>query len=176
MNPGNAGYLNFHYVGNNSNDNYVSLGIYSNDNLLKVYKTGNVSIGGANNNYKLYVNGTSLFTNTTWIQGPLRIGNADAAANTGYATANSGSTNYIAFYGVYGDNPGSFNHTYIGESIYGSKTAANEQSELLLFHGNDAAAGSGPDRIRLFSGEVDIQVYTSATSGTWDTIRATTGT
>lgn len=126
-------------------------------------------------NYNFKVSGTSLFTGTTWVQGPLRIGNTDAAANTGYATANSGSTNYISFYGVYGDGPGSFNHTYIGESIYGSKTTANEQSELLLFHGNDIP-GSGPDRIRLFANEIDIQVYTAATSGDWNTIRAKAGT
>jgi len=101
----------------------------------------------------------------SWITGPLHIGAGDTAANTGYATDNVGASNYIAFYGVYGDNPGSFNHTYIGESIYGSKTATNEQSELLLFHGNDPAAGSGPDRIRLLAGQVDVQVYTSALAG-----------
>ena len=125
-------------------------------------------------NYGLKVAGSS------WLQGPLRIGNADTAGTgtdqNGYAVANSGSTNYIAFYGVYRDGAGGFNHTYIGESIYGSKTTANEQSELLLFHGNDPGTPSGPDRIRLFAGQIDIQVYTSTTDGSWDTIRATSGT
>lgn len=125
-------------------------------------------------NYTLKVAGMS------WLQGPLRIGNADTAGTgtgqNGYATDNSGSTNYIAFYGVYGDNPGSFNHTYIGESIYGPKDTANEKSELLLFKGNDVNATTGPDRIRLFANQVDIQVYETTLSGTWDTIRATTGT
>lgn len=146
-----------------------------NNNVLN---TGVLTVGTdtLDTNYKLKVNGTSLFTNTTWIQGPLRIGNSDAAANTGYATANSGSTNYIAFYGVYGDHPGGFDHTYIGESIYGSKTTANEQSELLLFHGNDPRSGSGPDRIRLLAGQIDLCIYTAATAGTWDTIRQTAGT
>lgn len=125
-------------------------------------------------NYAFKVAGMS------WLQGPLRIGNADTAGTetgqNGYASANSGSTNYIAFYGVYGDNPGGFNHTYIGESIYGPKDTANEKSELLLFKGNDVNGSSGPDRIRLFANEIDIQVYTSTLYGTWDTIRATTGT
>lgn len=137
-------------------------------------KNNCVSIGelipsGTTPTYKLKVAGN------TWIHGPLHIGRDDTAASTGYATANVGANNYIAFYGVYGDNPGSFNHTYIGESIYGSKTTANEQSELLLFHGNDMAASSGPDRIRLFAGQVDVQVFTSATYGTWNAIRATAG-
>ena len=139
--------------------------------LDNITVTNHVGIGGdydatttANGGYLLKVYGKS------WIQGPLLVGNADTAAASGYATANVGLNNYIAFYGVYGDNPGSFNHTYIGERIYGSKTTANEQSELLLFHGNDAGTGSGPDRIRLFSGNIDFQVFTSATSGTWQAV------
>lgn len=141
---------------------------------------GNISYLSVNNDhqtgYRLYVNGTSYLNGQTTVYGPLRVGRDDAAANTGYATANVGANNYIAFYGLYDDNPGGYNHTYIGESIYGPKDTANEKSELLLFHGNDPDAGCGPDRIRLFAGEIDIQVYTSALAGTWDTIRATTGT
>lgn len=128
----------------------------------------------ASNTTGSFWRGDNTWSNT--LLGPLKIGAPDVAANTGYASANVGSQNYIAFYGVYGDNPGSYNHTYIGESIYGSKTTANEQSELLLFHGNDPGSGSGPDRIRLFAGQIDICVYTAATSGTWDTIRQTAGT
>ena len=166
----------FHYDSGNNDDgslSYVDIGMYSANGLIKVYGNGNVSIGGTNNSYKLHVNGTSYLGNTTTIYGPLKIGAADAAANTGYATADVGSQNYIAFYGVYGDGAGSYNHTYIGESIYGSKTTANEQSELLLFHGNDPG---NPDRIRLLAGQIDLCVYTAATSGTWDTIRQTAGT
>ena len=121
-----------------------------------------------------FYRGDNTWSNT--LLGPLKIGASDAAANTGYATANVGSQNYIAFYGLYNDGAGSYNHTYIGESIYGSKTTANEQSELLLFHGNDPGSGSGPDRIRLLAGPIDLCVYTAATSGTWDTIRQTAGT
>lgn len=107
------------------------------------------------------------FHGKTWVYGPLHIGRDDATANSGYASANVGINNYIAFYGVYGDNPGGFNHTYIGERIYGAKNAANEQSELLLFHGNDPASSSGPDRTRVFSGAFQVDIFTAATSGTW---------
>ena len=139
----------------------------------------NISYLSVNNDhqtsYRFLVSGASLLNGQTTVYGPLRVGRDDAAANTGYATANVGANNYIAFFGVNGDNPGGYNHTYIGESIYGPKNTVNEKSELLLFHGNDPDAGSGPDRIRLFASAIDIQVYTSALSGTWDTIRATTG-
>ena len=129
----------------------------------------------------LYLNdlGGAVYINNkdnTYIRGPLLVGYSDAAADTGYATANSGSKNYIAFYGVNNDGPGSYNHTYIGESIYGPKTESNEKSELLLFKGNDVSATAGPDRIRLFAKEIEIQNYATALSGTWDTIRATSGT
>jgi len=101
-------------------------------------------------NYALKVAGGK-----SWLQGPLLIGSSDTAGTgsgqNGYASADSGSNNYIAFYGVYGDGPAGFNHTYIGESIYGPKDTANEKSELLLFKGNDVNNTSGPDRIRLFA-------------------------
>ena len=140
-------------------------------NLLPNTNLG-YSLGSDNQRWNIY---GDLY-GTTWIRGPLKIGINDSAADTGYASDNVGSQNYISFYGLYGDGPSNFNHTFIGESVYGSKTAANEQSELLLFHGNDPGAGSGPDRIRLYAGQVDIQVYPSALSGTWDTIRASSGT
>jgi hypothetical protein len=44
----------------------------------------------------------------------------------------SNTENYIAFRGTTGDQPGDFNHGYIGERLYGGA----EQSELLLFKGN----------------------------------------
>lgn len=164
--------------------NATSASIWQTARTLTIGATGKSVNGSANvswskaeiigsGNSGQFLRGDHTYTNA--LLGPLLIGTSDAAANTGYATANVGANNYIAFYGVYGDNPGSYNHTYIGESIYGSKTTANKQSELLLFHGNDPAATSGPDRIRLFAGQVDICVYSSATSGTWDAIRQTGG-
>ena len=42
--------------------------------------------------------------------------------------ATNASQNYIAFSGTTGDQPGNFNHSYIGERIY----SGSEKSELVL--------------------------------------------
>ena len=81
------------------------------------------------------------------IRGNLRIG---------YNT----QSNFLAFYGTSGDGP-SWSHTFIGERIYGG----TEQSELLLYKGNDTGSSSaGPDRIRLLAAEHRFDTYTSAVS------------
>ena len=96
----------------------------------------------------------------TYIRGPLKIGD----------NAN-GDTNYIAFYGTTGDNPGSFNHAYIGENLYSS----TECSELVIYKGNDIAptaspSSPGPDRIRHIAAAHLFQIYKSALNGTWTDI------
>jgi hypothetical protein len=70
------------------------------------------------------------------------------------------STNMIRFSGTTGD-AGNYSYTSIGERIYG----ASEQSELILFKGNDAVA-SGPDRVRVLASG-GFQVDTGNTM-TWD--------
>jgi hypothetical protein len=104
------------------------------------YVSGSVGIGTTNPGEKLQVDGN------------IRIGV-------------STTSNYIAFYGTTADNPGVYNHTYIGERIWSTGT---EKSELLLFKGNDADTTSGPDRIRLAGGQVRIDTYTTATNGTFE--------
>ena len=118
-----------------------------------VFLKGDTAVASINNDGKAQFN-------ETYITGPLKIGN----------NAN-GDTNYIMFYGTTGDNPGSFNHAYIGENLYGS----SESSELLLFKGNDPAtvsgvSGAGADRIRHIAAAHVFQTYASALSGTWTTI------
>ena len=63
--------------------------------------------------------------------------------------------NRINFSGTTSD--ASSNHTVIAERIYGG----TEQSELLIFKGNDPTSTSGPDRIRLRASEFRFQTYTS---------------
>ena len=63
--------------------------------------------------------------------------------------------NRINFSGTTSD--ASSNHTVIAERIYGG----TEQSELILFKGNDTASTSGPDRIRYRAAEHVFQTYTS---------------
>ena len=92
------------------------------------------------------------------VRGNLRIGSSTQG-------------NYMAFYGTFNESPGSYNSTYIGERIY----ASTENSELLLFKGNDAGGGSGPDRIRLLAAQIDFETYTSALNGTFEGVGTTGG-
>lgn len=80
----------------------------------------------------------------------------------------SNTENYIAFRGTTGDSPGSFDHGFIGERIWGG----GEKSELLLFKGNDNDPSSGYDRIRHFAAQHMFDTYTTATSGTFSTVGA----
>ena len=82
----------------------------------------------------------------------------------------STTSNYIAFRGTTGDDQSLYNHTYIGERIWGG----TESSELLLFKGNDATTSSGPDRIRLAASQVRIDTYTTSTNGTFDSVGIST--
>ncbi|NBP04331.1 MAG: hypothetical protein EBU90_30465, partial [Proteobacteria bacterium] len=93
------------------------------------------------------------------IDGNLRLGASDL--------------NYIAFKGTTGDSPnGGFTHTFIGERIY---TPATEESELLIFKGNDHDLSTeGPDRIRLAAAEIRFDTYTTPTSGSFEEV-ATSG-
>ena len=68
LSSGNAGYIGYHYAGDNNNASYVTIGHYSYDHLLRVYKNGAVSIGADNNSYKLYVNGTSYFNGQLFVK------------------------------------------------------------------------------------------------------------
>ena len=101
--------------------------------------------------------------------GPLLIG----------SDANGRTKNYIAFYGITGDGPDTWNHTFIGENLFGD----TDKSELILFKGNDPgsspedmryASGPGPDRIRHIAAGHLFQIYRSALSGTFATIAQST--
>jgi len=109
---------------------------------LRITSSGNVGIGTTNPGEKLQVDGN------------LRLGG-------------SNTSNYIAFRGTTGDNPGAYDHTYVGERLYGG----DERSELLLFKGNDFDSGSGPDRIRLAAAEIRFDTYSStAVSGSFESV------
>lgn len=98
----------------------------------------------------------------------VRIGRAD----------NTGDHNAIYFYGVTGDAPGSFNHTWIAERLWGG----TESSELVLFKGNDVGnhtdaatvSTSGPDRIRHIAFGHLFQVPTATMSGLPSAVCAST--
>jgi trimeric autotransporter adhesin len=124
--------------------------------------TSLMAVGNSNTIGNFFTTGGNVGIGTTSpgesldVRGNLRVG---------------GSTkgNYISFYGTFGDSPGGWNHTFIGERIY----AGTEQSELLLFKGNDQSTGSGPDRIRLLAAEHRFDTYTSNVSGAFEDVGAT---
>jgi hypothetical protein len=88
---------------------------------------------------------------------------------------NGTSPNTIYFYGMTGDSPGGYNHTFIAERLWGG----TESSELVLFKGNDLSSsntdattvgGVGPDRIRHIAAAHLFQTYASPTSGSVESI------
>lgn len=79
---GNAACLQMNWVGDNHNNNFFGLGFWAVNNLVRIYKTGNVSIGEANNNYKLYVNGTSCISSNLTVDGTIYFG-ANTSGTTG---------------------------------------------------------------------------------------------
>lgn len=99
----------------------------------------------------------------------LEPGQSKTSAVTGNLKVGTSNTeNYIVFRGTNGDNPGGFDHTFIGERIYGGA----EQAELVLFKGNDNDPSSGPDRIRLIASNHVFDTYTAPVSGPFSTVTA----
>ncbi len=91
----------------------------------------------------------------------------DADAKSFLRVGTSNTENYITFRGTTGDEPGNFNHTYIGERLYGGA----ESSELFLFKGNDLEGVSGPDRIRLSANNLVFDTFSAgALSGTFSAV------
>ena len=107
------------------------------------------------------VSGDMTGVGSITMSGDLKIGNAT-------------SPNTIYFYGTTGDSPGGYNHTFIAERFWGG----TESGELVLFKGNDIGNGtdaitvssSGPDRIRHIAAAHLFQTYTSALSGSVESV------
>lgn len=113
---------------------------------LTLASSGNVGIG------------TTSPIESLDVRGNLRIGNSTQA-------------NYISFFGTNLDGANtttSSSHTFIGERLFNP----TEQSELLIFKGNDVSTGAGPDRIRLLSAEHRFDTFTTSSilAGTFENI------
>ena len=118
-------------------------GTFSNTIIATSNRVGINFLNGSYPSYALDVRGQ------VWARSTLYIGSND-------------SNNEIRFYGTTGDSPGTFAASVIAERIYGG----TEQSELLLFKGNDTgSSGAGPDRVRvLASGGFQVDC---APTGNW---------
>lgn len=107
------------------------------------------------------VSGNMTGVGSITMSGDLKIGNGT-------------SPNAILFYGTTGDGPGTHNHTFIAERLWGG----TESGELVLFKGNDIGNGneavnvsnSGPDRIRHIAAAHLFQTYTSTLSGSVESV------
>lgn len=107
------------------------------------------------------VSGNMTGVGSITMSGDLKIGNAT-------------SPNTIYFYGTTEDGPGGYNHTFIAERFWGG----TESSELVLFKGNDigngtdaiTASNTGPDRIRHIAAAHLFQTYTTALSGSVESV------
>ena len=110
-------------------------------NVPRIYLTtsGNVGIGTTVPGQKLDIRGNMYIGNNT-------------------------QSNFMAFYGLNGDGAENWNHSYIGERIFG----ALDQSELIIVKGNDFNSPVGPDRIRLLSQEIRFDINSAGISGTFD--------
>jgi cytoskeletal protein CcmA (bactofilin family) len=126
--------------------------------LSSLSVTGNVVAGTIDSGNITGRTGTTITAPTITASGNLYVGQ-----NT-----NNYSTKSIFFGGGQGDN--SYEHAVIENRIY----EATEQSELLLFKGNDAIGAPGPDRIRLRAATIAFDTYPAdTTSRTSENIRMT---
>ena len=146
-------------------DGKVGIGLISPGYALDVSGdinlSGNYRSGGAIVSFSSIsgvTNGTGAANKALILNTDRDISNIQNMSLTGTLTVGTvgSGPNRINFAGTSGD--GNSNHTVLAERIYNS----TEQSELLIFKGNDPVTTSGPDRIRYRSAEHRFQTYTSA--------------
>jgi microcystin-dependent protein len=146
-------------------DGKVGIGLISPSYALDVSGdinlSGNYRSGGSIVSFSSIsgvTNGTGAANKALILNTDRDISNIQNMSLTGTLTVGTTGSgpNRINFAGTSGD--GTSNHTVLAERIYNS----TEQSELLIFKGNDAASTAGPDRIRYRSAEHRFQTYTSA--------------
>lgn len=102
------------------------------------------------------------------ILGNQSISGLKTFSNNELRIGSSTTCNFISFYGTNGDNPGGFNHTFIGERDIPEISGT---SELVLYKGNDPY-----DKIRLIAGEIWFDTINSPleTSETFTTVAENT--
>lgn len=191
----NKAYIFIKVEGGNNYGRWASTILQNYDSITtnNANTTGNITLRFAFNqansglsdaSYVNYISSTGLVTSRTLWGQPFN-GTANVSGNmTGVGSitmsgdlkiGNGTSPNTIYFYGTTGDGPGTYNHTFIAERIWGGK----ESGELVLFKGNDLSprdtdattvGGAGPDRIRHIAAAHLFQTYASSISGSVESI------
>jgi microcystin-dependent protein len=124
-------------------NSYIQSGSNSTNTSNKLYFT---SIGETTSKVTVDMVNSRMGININSPAETLDVNGSVWARSTLYVGSDS-STNQIRFYGTVGDGEGTFSHTVIAEYLYGGV----EQSELILFKGNNSATTSGPDRVRVLA-------------------------
>jgi hypothetical protein len=89
--PKNTGQVYFHYAGDGSNSNRLSLGMYAVDDIFNITALANVGIGTTAPNHKLDVNGNINIPGTNSIVFNNELGSWGITARTTTSTANLGA-------------------------------------------------------------------------------------
>ena len=190
----NKAYIFIKVEGGNGYGRWASTILQNYDSITtnNANTTGNITLRFAFNqansglsdaSYVNYISSTGLATSRTLWGQPFN-GTANVSGDmTGVGSitmsgdlkiGNGTSPNTIYFYGTTGDGPGGYNHTFIAERLWGG----TESGELVLFKGNDignstdaiTASYSGPDRIRHIAAAHLFQTYTTALSGSVESV------
>jgi|GEM_PF-2267088 hypothetical protein len=188
-NTKNSGYLGFNYAGDQSDSNFLSLGFFNNDNLLRLYGNGNLGVGVTSNaGFKLDVNGTGRFS------GNLRTetSSVDIVENKVLNTNIPNGNKYITMFagGTTAFGVASWVNSGVIESAAGTGSnlvLSNYENGPILFQTNNrntklTLTGSGNLGLGVtpsawFSGSVAFQLgatgSVSARTGTTETIAIT---
>jgi len=110
----NSGYFGFHYAGDHSNDNFITIGGYAADQLLNIRMDGNVGIGITNPSAMLEFGGNTT-DNRYDIKSP-----ADNARGIGLGNYTTFSTRYSNWDTLIGTNI----RSKIGTSSSGEETSS----------------------------------------------------
>ena len=87
----NQAYIGFHYAGNSSDNNYLTLGLYSIDNAMVINGLGNVGIGTTSPGYKLTIENGPIKVHSTTTNNRLPM-NSGLTGDSSYGTADKYGT------------------------------------------------------------------------------------